>query len=90
MIVITSSRPIVESELNILLNVPREDLIKISNETIADAIIQVREGKVHIKPGYDGVYGIPIFENSQNKSKTNSVEEENIKENKQQDLNKFF
>jgi len=34
-----------------------EELIKVTSERIADAIIATREGKVKIKPGYDGVYG---------------------------------
>lgn len=50
------------NELNVLLNVPREELIKVTDEKIADAIIKVREGKVKYKPGYDGIYGIPIFD----------------------------
>ena len=49
------------NELNVLLNVPKEELSKVTNEKIADAIIKVREGKVNFIPGYDGKYGIPIF-----------------------------
>ena len=40
----------------------KEDLMKATDEKIADAIIGVREGKVKIKPGYDGVYGQPVFD----------------------------
>jgi uncharacterized protein (TIGR00375 family) len=49
------------SELNVLLNVPYEDLIKITNEKIAKAIIKVRNGEINYIPGYDGVYGKPVF-----------------------------
>lgn len=49
------------NELNILLNVPKEELVKVTNEEIIDAIIKVREGKVFYIPGYDGVYGKPVF-----------------------------
>ncbi len=49
------------NELNILLNVSREELIKVTNEKISDAIIKVREGNVRFDAGYDGVYGKPIF-----------------------------
>jgi PHP family Zn ribbon phosphoesterase len=55
------------NELNILLNVPREELTKVTNKKIADAIIKVREGRVKYIPGYDGVYG-----NSMKKSLKNS------------------
>ncbi|MCK4818561.1 DNA helicase UvrD, partial [bacterium] len=54
------------SEFDVLLEAKREDLTKASNEKIADAIIRAREGKIRIKPGYDGVYGEPIFENNVN------------------------
>lgn len=50
------------NELNVLLNVPKEELLKVTNEKIADAIIKVREGKVKYQAGYDGRYGLPIFD----------------------------
>jgi uncharacterized protein (TIGR00375 family) len=46
-----------ESELNVLLNVSIEDIAKISNQKIAEAVKNVREGRVDIRPGYDGEYG---------------------------------
>ena len=81
-----------ETEFNILLNTTKEDLIKVTDEKIADAIITVREGKVKIKPGYDGVYGQPTFENTLMKSDTIFVgnEKQEIKENKQKGLSSFF
>ncbi|MFH8109605.1 MAG: endonuclease Q family protein [Candidatus Aenigmatarchaeota archaeon] len=50
------------NELNVLLNVPKEELLKVTNEKIAEAIIKVREGKIKYIPGYDGNYGKPIFD----------------------------
>ena len=50
------------NEFEILLDAKKEDLMKFTDEKIADAIIAVREGKVKIKPGYDGVYGQLIFD----------------------------
>jgi uncharacterized protein (TIGR00375 family) len=57
-----------DNELNILLNVTEQDLMKVADEKIANAIIQIREGKVKIKPGYDGVYGQPLFEKNHQKN----------------------
>lgn len=50
------------NELNVLLNVSREDMVKVTSEKIADAIIKVREGKVKFISGFDGLYGIPILD----------------------------
>ncbi len=57
-----------QKEFNILLDVSREELEKISSPEIAEGIIRVREGKVFIEPGYDGVYGkIRIFSKGEQK-----------------------
>lgn len=46
-----------KSELSVLLETSKEELYSVVENKIASAIINVREGKVEIKPGYDGVYG---------------------------------
>jgi uncharacterized protein (TIGR00375 family) len=60
------------TELDILLNVEKDDLLKVTSEKIAESIIAVRDGKVKYIPGYDGVYGEPIFGDAKIKNeKTN-------------------
>jgi len=51
-----------KSEFDVLIDAKKESLDKVTDEKIADAIIKVREGKVKIKPGYDGVYGQLMFD----------------------------
>jgi uncharacterized protein (TIGR00375 family) len=59
------------SEFAILLKVPREDLFKGLSDSVAEGIMRVREGKVHIQPGFDGEYGkISIFGDEPPKQKS--------------------
>jgi PHP family Zn ribbon phosphoesterase len=46
------------TEFNILLNSSREELQQGLPPKIAEGVLRVREGKVSIKAGYDGEYGI--------------------------------
>jgi len=50
------------TELNVLLEAKKEDLTKHVDEKIAEIIVKARDGKLEYIPGYDGVYGIPVFE----------------------------
>jgi PHP family Zn ribbon phosphoesterase len=45
------------NEFRILLELSEKDLLASMEEKIARAVIKVREEKVEIRPGYDGVYG---------------------------------
>lgn len=57
------------SEFNILLNASKDDLKAATLPEIAEGIIRVREGRVNIEPGFDGVYGkVRIFSKEEKKS----------------------
>ncbi|MBD3397804.1 DNA helicase UvrD [Candidatus Micrarchaeota archaeon] len=40
-----------------VLEAPKEELRLAADKVLADAIVNAREGKVHWRPGYDGVFG---------------------------------
>jgi len=51
-----------KTEFNVLLDAKIENLERIAEPMVSLGIKRVREGKVHIEPGYDGEYGrISIF-----------------------------
>ena len=47
-----------KTEFEILLELNREEIEMISNETVGEAIMRVRAGKVTAQPGYDGEFGV--------------------------------
>ena len=50
-------------EFHVLLEAPLERIAAASDARTAEAVGRVRAGKLHIRPGYDGVYGtVKIFE----------------------------
>jgi PHP family Zn ribbon phosphoesterase len=53
------------TEFDILLRASREELIKTLPPKIAEGVLLARQGKVNIRPGYDGEYGtVSVFEES--------------------------
>jgi uncharacterized protein (TIGR00375 family) len=49
-------------EYSVLMDASKEALSAIVDEKIAEAIIRVREGRIKVVPGYDGVYGQIVFD----------------------------
>jgi len=49
-------------EFNVVLEAEENKLKKFTSEKIAGNIIKNRNQKIPFKPGYDGVYGIPMFD----------------------------
>ena len=45
------------NEYSVLIDASKEALSKVVDEKIAEAIVRVREGRIRVVPGYDGVYG---------------------------------
>jgi len=52
-----------KNEFNVLLNATKEQMFgKEINEKLVELILKNREGKIRIKPGYDGEYGVALLE----------------------------
>ncbi len=84
-----------KSELDVLLEMSETELTERAPKEIIDAIMLNRDGKIEVKPGYDGEYGVPQL------SATNKAPEKpkelklDIKKRmanseKQEGLNRFF
>ena len=62
-----------ESEFKVLLDLPFDELKKITLPEIAQGVIDMREGKVKVIPGYDGLYGKILFEKEKTKKEQNKL-----------------
>lgn len=56
------------NEYKVLLEPPLESLLEITHPRVAELIIRNREGRLKIKPGFDGVYGKIILDEPQEKA----------------------
>jgi uncharacterized protein (TIGR00375 family) len=63
------------NEFNIMLNASENDLVDIIDKKLVDIILLNREGKLKIKPGYDGVYGQIVLDSSKIIQKQKSLSE---------------
>ncbi|MEW6410338.1 MAG: endonuclease Q family protein [Nitrospirota bacterium] len=70
------------SEFSILLSLPEDNLHNIAHPKVAEGIIRMRNGKVSIIPGYDGIYGkIKIFEDEKTETTESTSKTESQQEN---------
>ncbi len=49
------------NEYNILLNVPLNELADVVGNQLAQVLIDNRDGKIKVRPGFDGVYGVALI-----------------------------
>tara|TARA_Y100000310_G_C20699289_1_gene828197 strand:+ start:3874 stop:5112 length:1239 start_codon:yes stop_codon:yes gene_type:complete len=54
-----------QNEFNVLLSVPEKDLVKVVDPKLVKMILMNRQSNIKIKPGYDGVYGVPLFDDKE-------------------------
>ena len=52
------------NEFEILLDLSEAEIAKVTDQELAQTIVQVRLGQVDILPGYDGIYGRISIKNS--------------------------
>jgi uncharacterized protein (TIGR00375 family) len=71
------------NEFNILLNISKEEIIRIlGNNLLADLIIKNRHGKINVVAGYDGSYGKAVLE----RDGKAEIDEKRGKDNNQSNL----
>jgi len=62
------------NEYAVLIDASKEDMAKIVDPKIAEAVVRVREEKVKVVPGYDGVYGqLILFEKGEGTDKKEEI-----------------
>jgi len=76
------------SEMDILLKSSFDELKKMADEKTAEAIINIRNGKIKIQPGFDGEYGYPLFSDKDVKEDVVKLKQAN--KHNQKGLNEFI
>jgi uncharacterized protein (TIGR00375 family) len=72
-------------EYTVLIDAPEQEMSKVVDSRIAEAVVRVREEKAQVTPGYDGVYGeLVLFDEKQENS--NVAEPEKPKQKSMSDF----
>ena len=71
----------------VLIDASKEGLCSVVDEKVAEAIVRVREGRVIVSPGYDGVYGRPVLDELE--FRQHEEEQKNLKLHSQKGLIDF-
>lgn len=56
-------------EYSVLIDAPLEEISKVVDPKIAEGVVRVREGRIRVIPGYDGVYGQLVLFETEKKAK---------------------
>lgn len=68
------------NEFDVLFEAPEPELVKVVGERVAGIIIKARRQEIKVEPGYDGVYGHPVFDNSHPKIKQIKKKQASLKD----------
>jgi len=80
-----------ENEFNILIKISKDDLLRVlKDEKLVYLIMKNREGKIKVKPGYDGEYGQAMLKETDVKKENTESQELFIKDGKIEKQTKLF
>ncbi|MGE5392955.1 MAG: endonuclease Q family protein [Candidatus Saccharibacteria bacterium] len=69
----------IRPEFEILLNSTKEEISGLSDVAVAESVMRVREGKLHIEGGYDGVFGkIKIYTDEERERLLRKAKQESL------------
>jgi uncharacterized protein (TIGR00375 family) len=78
-----------KNEFDVLLNVKKEQLLKVTTPQIAELIMRNRAGNVYVYPGFDGNYGRPVFDEKEIEKLKEEINREEYRAKSQTGLNDF-